>query len=276
MKITHSYKGLSKAYSKARKGTPKFAAFMISRAGLEKIHINRILSIVELGAGSGQQTEFVEKELQALGITHYKILAYDKSSDQLDLLKERMKAGELSNKVIPLRFDFDGNPLPVESGSIDLVYMAWVLHHLKNQQFVINETARILRKGAMLFMYQVTIEALENHPLDKYFPMKFEYDQTRYPTYTQLKQMLRHAGFTYEKPYAIKKDDPKPIDRAFLEGIENTSFDSALKMIKDNDPLAFTEGVKRVREEVEKAESTGTYHIYSHDRRKIFWGIKNR
>jgi hypothetical protein len=86
--------------------------------------------------------------------------------------------------------------------------------------------------------------------------------------------MFRNAGFTYEKPYAIKRDDPKPVDRVFLDGIENTSFDSALRLIKESEPLAFAEGVNRVRREVEKAERTGNYRIYVHDRRKVFWGIK--
>jgi hypothetical protein len=60
VKITHSYEGLSRAYFRARKGTPEFAKFMISRAGLGKFN-ERTLSIVELGVGSGQQTEFIEK-----------------------------------------------------------------------------------------------------------------------------------------------------------------------------------------------------------------------
>ena len=274
METTHSYEGLSLGYLRARKGTPKFAAFMISHAGFDKSHLSQPLNIVELGVGSGQQTEFVEKQLHAVGISQYRILACDKSSAQVNLLAERIKKGEISDRVIPIQIDFDGTPLPVESESIDLSYMAWVLHHLTNQQDVLNDIARITRKGARHFMYQVTIEDLENHPLDEFFPSKYEYDAQRYPTRSQLKQMFYTAGFTYEKPYAVKRDDPRLIDRAFLESIENTSFDSALRMIKDNEPLAFAEGVGRVRKEVEKAERTGNYRLYVHDRRKVFWGIR--
>ena len=110
--------------------------------------------------------------------------------------------------------------------------MAWVLHHLNNKQCVLNEIARITRKGARHFMYQVTIEDIENHPLDEFFPSKYEYDSQRYPTRSQLRQMFYTAGFTYEKPYVIKRDNPRLIDREFLESIENTTFDSALRMIK--------------------------------------------
>ena len=274
MEITHSYEGLSLGYSRARKGTPRFTSFVVAHAGLDNADPDRPLTIVELGVGSGQQTEFLEKQLRAAGISEYRIIAYDKSADQLSLLGERITKGEISSRVIPVQLDFDNAPLPLEAASVDLSYMAWVLHHLARQQGVLSEIARVSRRGARHFMYQVTLEAMVNHQLDEFFPMKYEYDKQRYPTRSKLRQMFRNAGFSYERPYAIRRDDPKPVDRAFLEGIENTSFDSALRLIKDNEPQAFAEGVGRVRKEVEEAERTGHYRTYVHDRRKVFWGIK--
>jgi ubiquinone/menaquinone biosynthesis C-methylase UbiE len=158
--ITHSYEGLGLKYFQARKGTPQFTAFMISHAGLDKTNSNVPLTIVELGVGSGQQTGFMEKQLNSSGFHQYKILAYDKSYQsnpsgepaQLNLLIDRIKRGEISEKVIPQQLDFDGAPLPVESESVDLCYMAWVLHHLKNQQGVLNEIARVSRKKARFFI----------------------------------------------------------------------------------------------------------------------------
>lgn len=282
MEITHSYERLGFDYLKARKGTPRFAAFMIKHAGFDVNRLSLPLTIVELGVGSGQQTEFVEKELIAKGIFQYRILAYDKSyrlnpsenPRQLNMLIDRIRKGEISKNVIPIHYDFDEASLPIESESVDLSYMAWVLHHLHNKQYVLNDIARISRKGARHFIYQVTIEDLENHPLDEFFPSKYEYDLHRYPTREQLRRMFYCAGFTYEKPYVIKRDDPRLIDRVFLESVENTSIDSALMMIKDNDPLAFNEGVSRVRKEVERAESSGNYRTYFRIDRKVFWGIR--
>ena len=181
MKITHSYDGLSREYFRARKGTPEFADFVVAQAGLGKNRTDKPLTIVELGVGAGQQTEFVEESLKTAKISRYRILAYDKSSDQLGLLKERISQGEVSNKVIPEQFNFDGYPLPLETESVDLTYMAWVFHHLSDKQGVLNDLARITRRGAKFFMYQVTIEDLENHQLDEFFPMKYEYDKQRYP-----------------------------------------------------------------------------------------------
>ena len=104
IETSHPYAGLGQAYLKARKGSPRFAEFMISHSGLNESSPEHPITILELGVGSGQQTEFVEEELNARGIKNYKILAYDKSHQanpednpgQLDILTDRIKGGELS------------------------------------------------------------------------------------------------------------------------------------------------------------------------------------
>ncbi len=293
MKITHSYIGMGLQYQQARKGTPGFAAFMISHSGFNSCSHNLPLTLVEFGIGSGQQTEFVEKELNARGLTHYKILAYDKSyqsdpgskdthgthsSDnpgQLNLLMDRIKRGELSEKIIPVQYDFDGAPLPLKSESVDLTYMAHVFHHLTRKEQALNEIARISIEHGRLFILGVTIEDLENHPLGEFFPEKYEYDSTRYPTESQLKNMFKSAGLSFEKPYRIGKDQVKPMDSEFLASVENTTIDSVLRMIKENDPPAFEQGVQKVKREVERAEKSGCFRTYFTTIARVFWGIKN-
>lgn len=282
MEITHSYEGLSLEYSRARQGTPRFARFMVSHSGLDIKTRPAPLNIVELGVGSGQQTEFVERELVRRGLTPYRILAYDKSfradsskeTGQLNLLIDRINKGEISSCVFPVQLDFDGCPLPLRSSCVDLTYMAWVFHHLTHKQAVLDEIARVSRSGAGLFLYQVTIEDLEHHPLNEFFPTKYSCDIKRYPTLPQLREMFRGAGFSFEKPCVVRRDASLLMDRAFLRFVENTTFDSALMMIRDNDPAAFAEGVTRVKREVEKGELSGRYRIYHRIDRKVFWGIK--
>jgi ubiquinone/menaquinone biosynthesis C-methylase UbiE len=240
------------------------------------------LFIVEFGAGSGQQTEFLEKELNTNGITKYNIIAFDKSynknSDgipsQFDILNKRIRNGEISNNVIPINFDFDGATLPIKSKSITFSYMAHVLHHIKYKEQLFKEISRITIKNGRHFIFGVTIEDLKNHPLDEFFPIKYEYDKKRYPTEEQLKEMFYSAGLTYEEPNKIGKDQVREIDREFLLSIENTTMDSVLKIIKDNDPEGFKEGVQRIRSEVEHSEKSGRYRLYFTSIRRVFWGIK--
>jgi SAM-dependent methyltransferase len=283
MKITHPYKGLGLEYLRARKGTRKFAAFIIANMGLDMRSLKVPLAIIELGAGSGQQTELVEQELLNREITHYQILAYDKSQrlnltdnpGQLDILRQRIRRGEISERVTPVNLDFDGAILPLETSSIDLVYMANVLHHLSEKHRVLSEIARVLRQRRRFFNLGIAIEHLKNHPLDEFFPEKYEYDARRYPTETQMRELFTSAGITYEKPVQIGQDNKYRIDREFLANIENTTIDSVLQIIKDEDPSAFIRGVERVKREVERAEKSGNYRMYHCGAGRIFWGIKN-
>ncbi len=86
--------------------------------------------------------------------------------------------------------------------------------------------------------------------------------------------MFKSAGFTFEQPYSVPRYNERIIDRNFLKGIKDTTFDSALRMIKDDDPVVFMEVVQRVEDEVERAEKSDSYRTYFSDRVKIFWGIK--
>jgi ubiquinone/menaquinone biosynthesis C-methylase UbiE len=268
---------------KARTGIPGFASFIVSHVLPDILDLSLPLTIIELGVGSGQQTEFVEKELNNNGLIQYKILAYDKSYQskstespgQLNVLEERIKKGEISERVIPIHFDFDGTVLPVESKIVDFSYMAHVFHHLKNKQKVLHEIYRVTRPGGKLFILGATIEDLENHPLITFFPMKYEYDLNRYPTRAQLKRMFESAEFTYERPFPSGKNYERPIDRAFLASVENTTLDSVLRMIKDKDASGFQEGVQRVQRLVEQGEKSGNYQTYSTNMAKVFWGKKN-
>jgi ubiquinone/menaquinone biosynthesis C-methylase UbiE len=282
MKITHSYEGLGSEYLKARKGTQRFAEFIVKNMGFDENQASLPLTMVELGVGSGQQTELIEKALLDRGITRYKILALDKSQrlnpadhpGQLDILKERISRGEISQRVTPVHFDFDGNNLPLESASIDLVYTANVIHHLAEKQKVFGEIARIMRGGSRFFNLGVAIEHLKDHPLDEFFPEKFEYDARRYPTEAGMRDLFRTAGITCEKPVQIGQDNNFRIDREFLANIENTTIDSVLQMIKDEDPGAFARGVERVKRAVEQAETTASYRHYHCGAGRIFWGIR--
>ena len=61
------------------------------------------------------------------------------------------------------------------------------------------------------------------------------------------------------------------IDRAFFASVENTTLDSVLRMIKDNDASGFEEGVSGVQKEIERAKKSGSYRSYSLDMAQVFW-----
>lgn len=282
--ISHGYTSMGIRYAESRKGSPEFARFIMENSGLSEIvraEPTRLIHIVEFGVGSGQQTEFIEKELKDRGVTNYLISAYDKSynpylegePDQLTVLINRIEKGEISQRVIPIPFDFDGKQLPIPSGLVDMSYMAFLHHHLSNKAAVFREVARITRPGGRLFVYGAALEDLVEHPLNEFFPMKYEFDARRYPTKEQLKALFENSGFIYQGPYRIKRDDNKPIDRKFLESVDDKTINSVLVMIEKEDPKGFKEGVEKIRAIVEEGERTGQYIIFNIFR-TVFWGVK--
>ena len=281
MEITHEYEGMGRLYTEARKGTPAFAEFMIKNLGLEQaVSSDRPLLLVEFGAGSGQQTKLVEDELKKRGIGYYTLLALDKSYGlspkgeprQLDVLKDRIEAGEITTRVIPFPYDVD-RELPFPSNSTDLAYFAFVIHHLKNRPGFFNEVSRISRNGSRFFSFDAALEDLVGHPLDEFFPEKFEYDSRRYPTREQIKSLFENAGFEYQQRQLILRDSEKPVDDRFLESVMNKTINSVLVMIEKENPIAYQEGVERVMKAVEEGRARGHYRIFS-IKRAIDWGIK--
>ena len=91
---------------------------------------------------------------------------------QLNVLEERIKRSEISERVVPTHFNFNGTILPFASKSVDFSCMAHVFHYLNNKQKVLHEIARITRLEGKHFILGAIIEDLENHPLNAFFPMK--------------------------------------------------------------------------------------------------------
>ena len=157
----------------------------------------------------------------------------------------RIKKGEISKKMLPEPIDFDETALRLETESVDPSYMAHVYHHLTNKKQVYDELNRITRRGCRHFTLGVTLEDLETHPLNEFFPTKYEYEIRRYSTEVQIREIFSDSGFTYEKPFRIREQFAIPIDGEFLASIENTSQDSALNIMRDEDLPAFQDGLKK-------------------------------
>lgn len=274
--ITHDYQGTGSQYAKARKGTPDFIRLMIEKSGLVELAEQaprRHFSIVEFGAGSGQQTFHMERELGKAGISDYDILAIDKSSSQLVVLKDRIRRGEISDRVSPVEHNLDGGGLLIPEGQIDLSYMALVIHHLADKAQGIREIARVSKSGAGLFVYSAALEDLESHILNEFFP-KYEYDARRCPTYEQMKELFEQAGFNYKGPQQIKANNVGLLDNKFLEAVENKTADSVLVLIENERPDLFMEGVRNLRFVVEKSKRTGKFRQITTYPTTVFWGVK--
>jgi len=284
--ISHWYKGgIASGYLKSRRGTLGFADFIRDNSGLEEIiKEGRQIKVVELGPGSGQQTVFVDRLLAEMG-ADYEIAAFDKSvrrgdetePGQLDLLIQRIRNEEISDRVKPRELDIDGTRLPLDDDSTDFVIMAFLHQHLGHRKKTWEEISRVTRPGGRLFVYGAVMGDLKGHHLDQHFDRKMEIDARRYPTLSEMQTLFADSGFEYQEPFSIVRDANKPMDWDFFKSVENTSHNSALKNIAREFPEEFKAGVESVRKLVEagaqRVAEGGDWDNFSIER-TIYWGIK--
>jgi ubiquinone/menaquinone biosynthesis C-methylase UbiE len=287
-KISHEYLGLGNSYDKARPGNDEFAEFLVSNLVSSKELAQHPLTFVELGCGGGQQTTKVANNLISRGITDFKLLAYDYSftpaekleagapMGQLNVLAKKQAEGVIPSQVIWNQLDIDGKRIPLESASVDVCFMAMVLHHLTHKRETISELSRITRTDGRIFIFGASREDLADDALNQFFPEKVALDEKRYPSLSEITELLETSGFTSESPYRILRDSQRRVDREFLSSVLDRSLNSALELLYETDRKAYDEGVARVQAAVKAAEESDAAYITYDRYRTVYWGRRMR
>lgn len=105
---------------------------------LQRIGLPGGAVLCDLGAGSGIFT------LPAARLTQNKVYALEKSDELLGIIREKAQIEKRTN-IETVRVD--NGRLPMESGSVDLVLMATVLHEIEDRAALLSEVRRILKPG---------------------------------------------------------------------------------------------------------------------------------
>ena len=89
-----------------------------------------------------------------------------------------------------------------------------------------------------------------------------------------MKNLFEQAGFSYETPRRIKREQIEFINEEFLEGVRTTAINSVLETIRKEIPKEFEDGLQKVKAEVEDSKKIGKFREFNIPYRTIFWGIK--
>lgn len=150
---------------------PYFAA---ERAVFARPDMQRI---VEIGCGNGwNMSRFAQYGRPAIG---------------LDAVSERAALAATHGPALLA----DGLQLPFAAGSVDLVYIQHVLHHIGDVERALSEVRRVLRPGGALFL----VETVEDNPIIRWgrrlYPSWLG-DEINAPfTYDGLRATVEAAGF---------------------------------------------------------------------------------
>jgi ArsR family transcriptional regulator len=104
--------------------------------------------VVDAGCGDGFLTEL-------LGERFDKVLAFDHSPERLSAARKRLK-----NKRVELDKG-EVDDLPIETSSVDVLFLSMVLHHVPGIAAALNEARRVLRPGG-----QVVVADLAPHDVE--------------------------------------------------------------------------------------------------------------
>lgn len=116
---------------------------------LENPRVLEILEILEIGCGTGKNTDFLA------GIGAH-VLALDFSEGMLAKARDTVRSGNVTFQAADIT-----RPWPCADGSIDLIACDLVLEHIENLDFVFAQAGRVLAPGGRLFISEL-------HPCRQY------------------------------------------------------------------------------------------------------------
>ncbi|VVB84144.1 Putative arsenite methyltransferase [uncultured archaeon] len=109
---------------------------------LEKAGLDSDTVIADLGCGSGYFAIPASKMVK-------KVYAIDVQQEMLDIVREKIRKGKLTNIVTVLS---EESSIPLPDNSADVLFMANVFHELDDRDPILKEGKRILRRFGRLII----------------------------------------------------------------------------------------------------------------------------
>jgi len=177
--------------------------------GLLAMHIDRgaVSTVVDLGCGTGRFTELLA--------THFGcgIIGIDPSARMLDRARQKRIAGN----VVFRQASADALPLP--DGSVDLVFMSQVYHHLADPSAVARECGRVLRHGGHACLRNTTRDC--DFVYRHFFPLQALIDSDL-PTRDDIETVFAAGGFAATARQIVSQlvaaDWPSFVENSALRG----------------------------------------------------------
>ena len=190
-------------------------------------HVHRMLPIshvVDLGCGTGRFSEVLAAELDAL------VVGLDPSKKMIDQARQK----PTNSSVVFGRAS--AHELPLADGSVDLVLMSQIYHHLPDPASVARECRRVLRAGGYVCIRTGTRE--NDVVVPKFFPSVRAMLDADLPSRDGITAHFATAGFTQRHHQIVMEivasDWPSFIRKStlradsFLARLSDTEFDQGI------------------------------------------------
>ncbi|MGD0353328.1 MAG: methyltransferase domain-containing protein [Dehalococcoidia bacterium] len=196
------YTGISKIYDSYR----SYPDDLIKRI-IELGRIGRGKKVLDLGCGTGNIARQIKNNIDA------DLIGVDVSLDMLKVATSK------SLEVIGI--DIDNQPLPFRDSSFDTVIGAYVIHQIKNLNFMLSEIYRVLRDGVLVLLTSSHKQIEDQHPIIKdFFPSYVGIDKGRFPDIDRIDYVLESLSFKDIRHEEVTVENI-PIDYEYLQKVKN-------------------------------------------------------
>ncbi|MCJ7516246.1 MAG: methyltransferase domain-containing protein [Dehalococcoidia bacterium] len=217
------YAGISKIYDIYRSYPDALIKSII-----ELGKISRGKKILDLGCGTGNIAYQIKGTIDA------DLIGVDVSMDMLKVAR--------SKSLVVVCSDIDNQHLPFRDSSFDAVIGAYVIHQIKNLNFLLSECYRVLRDGVLVLLTSSHKQIEEQHPIIKnFFPSYVSIDKGRFPEIDRIDSLLESLGFKDIKHEEVTVSNI-PINDEYLQKVKN-KYVSTYHLMPESE---FEDGIARL------------------------------
>lgn len=180
---------------------------------LQRLPSKAGLSILDIGCGTGNYTDLLQKMTQEKGV---QVCGLDPSEEML--AKARQK-----NARIEFRQGTAGQ-IPWDQASFDFVYMTDVIHHVPDIHGMFAEIRRVLRSGGSACIVTQSHGQIEVRPIVQFFPGTAMIDKERYPDIDTIIVAARDNALEFAGQDALSEGEPMELDSAYLELVRKKGY----------------------------------------------------
>ena len=209
-----NYNEISKVYDDVRTSD-----LVLIQRMIQEIPSNSGVRILDLGCGTGNYTDLLQKLTQA------HIYGVEPSAGMLE--KARHKNPHITFKT------GQANTIPFKDNFFNFVYMTDVIHHVPDIKAMFIELWRVLNSDGKGCIVTQSHRQIEARPIVKYFPDTANADEERYPDIPEIINSASAQGFRNIKS-EILEEEPLELDGSYLELVRKKGY-SMLHLISEDE-----------------------------------------
>ncbi len=203
-----NYDEISKIYDDVREGD-----IVLINHFLQELPPDGALNILDIGCGTGNYTDLLQKVTQA---KHYHVYGIEPSEGMIN------KARQKNSQVIFQQASADH--IPCEADFFDFVYMTDVIHHIPDIRKMFSEIHRILKPGGKACIVTQSHRQIEARPIAQFFAGTIRVDQRRYPDIEEVVATAQFGHLIHLKQEILFAGEVVELDSDFLELVRKKGY----------------------------------------------------